>query len=136
MPRDLDYVPTPSPSPWAALYSKAADIIEKGGLVKNIQEDGLGRHCIIGALFKAHYGFAFPAIRVPSVTNEETWRLGAIWARDLGFGPASRSDTYLVGEMTSWNNAPERTAHDVVSRLRLRATPATQPMKEELIHAT
>lgn len=139
MPRDLDWNP-PAPSPWADVYAEAANILENGHLAKFAQTDYRGGHCLIGALYVAHYGFAFPTTVLPNLEHSETWKLGAIWARDLGFGPPSKNPTDFddlqdVSRMTSWNNAPERTRDDVIYRLRSRVSTATQPLEKELAHA-
>ena len=70
---------------------KAADLIEKHGHCKYVLRDKQGRFCIWGALI---------FVGVPCFSVEK------------------RLQKYLGRDSITWNNAPERTAEEVVSTLR------------------
>lgn len=81
----------------ATILSVAADLIEQRGLSKFALEDERGGLCINGAIFKA---------------------LDGEWDDEH---PAVRAVRSHFGEHSGhvkWNNAPERTAGDVVALLR------------------
>ena len=86
------------------LLLKAADALETFGHCKYRLRDDQGRMCLVGALLFAKTGKShFPddkfvassIIRVPFLRIEKS-----------------------VGEPVSWNNAPERTAEEVIATLR------------------
>ena len=110
----------------AKLLLDAAQIIRKHGLAKGTRFDDQGRVCVLGALSKAEVG--------------NPW--GSPWFRDghhsiaavkaladtLPPIPNSEWDT-THGKCAVWNNAPERTADEVINALEscARAIASVQP---------
>lgn len=78
---------------------KAADLIEKHGLVKHRLYDEHGRLCAGGAIYAANTLFG-------------------------GKSQAAMTEAILMlqrhvgGSIAEWNNAPERTAQEVINTLR------------------
>lgn len=95
------------------LAAKAADLIEERGLAKNVLGDAWGRVCVHGALNLASHGsteyssYTPPATRFPD-PDASTWRCGLLVARHIGISEG----------IVAWNNAPERTAQEVIDALR------------------
>ncbi len=87
--------------PWRAGMLDAADLIEKHGHCKSELEDAAGRLCWVGAIRKA---LGYPNAFCPSIKDYQT--------------AIDRSDAFVGDNVVVWNNAPERTAADVVAALR------------------
>lgn len=71
----------------------AADILARDGWIQRQCDDDQGRHCLIDAMWTA---------------NEDTW---------------SKTQAYLEGQLGGvsviwWNDLPERTADEVIAKLR------------------
>ncbi len=91
------------------LLLKAADLIEKRGLAKDTEEDDRGRLCAIGALVTAMG-------KIPLALGREG---GWDDRGDPIFQSALRRMEASVGNVVAcWNNAPARTAEEVVSTMR------------------
>lgn len=86
---------------------RAADILEQRGWCQYEQESPDGRLCLYGAIFTARHGSAMPE---QERSNDDGWNRDA---HTLGFPSA--------GAAVSWNNAEDRTAAEVIARLRSAA---------------
>lgn len=86
---------------WRQILLDAATIIEARGHAKGVLEDFRGRVCVLGAMNVAETGDAF------GLGSCEPWRL---LVNHLG-----------ENSIPHWNNAPERTAGEVVETLRAAA---------------
>ena len=82
---------------------KAADLLEKDGWCQHHLSNNEGAHCVRGALME--FGSAYVVLQAEQ-------RLKAIGI------PCD--DWYGI---VSWNNAPERTAEEVINALRAAACP-------------
>lgn len=86
-------------------YRRAAELLRKRGHAKNILEDFRDRSlCLYGALITARFGNS------TTHTDAVLWQ---DWAHGLGFSDAKTAVT--------WNNAPERTAGEVIELLETKA---------------
>lgn len=111
MPRDLT-------APWTAPETKpaldadgevlwrAADLLAERGHCKKTVEDAYGRHCLYGAINIARRGSAY-------ATGDYTTGRWDADARRLGFSGFEKA--------VLWNNEPQRTAAEVIARLRAAA---------------
>jgi hypothetical protein len=82
----------------------AADLLEKGGHCKHALRNGTA-HCVFGAMIVAAGG---------EVTEDGSVVKLPVFSHKLL--------TLQVGWILDWNNAPERTAEEVISTLRLVAS--------------
>jgi hypothetical protein len=94
---------------WRSMLLKAAEIVRQRGLAKFTQQDKEGRVCVQGAISIAITGKPFC-----SSYHEEYCEITRILARYL-------QDKGEVGAKESgnayWNNAPHRTAEQVIAAL-------------------
>lgn len=82
---------------------KAADLLVQHGHCKHVLEDEKGRICVAAAINMADHGNLY-------------------WDEGADFEAAfDRLSEYLQADPVSWNNAPERTADEVVAALRAAA---------------
>jgi hypothetical protein len=88
----------------ADVLDDAADLIERGGLVKEALYDGEGAFCSVGALYEV---CSTPSLRMDAYT--------AIYSFTGGCSVAD------------WNNAPERTKQQVLDTFRLAAKRERMP---------
>ena len=92
----------------AKVLNKAADLVTERGLNQNGGYYGVrGEVCTLGALRQA-----IDILRIPSVSGFAEEAIYEQLATDLG---------EVAPSVTDWNDAPERTADDVVSLLRRAA---------------
>lgn len=103
----VDHTPAELDEP-SKLLLKAADLIEEHGLTKNCRQYGSAM-CVYGAIIYAHRGDVDQNAFGPSL--EAVRRLERI----VGQAPESWSEGWGAA---NWNNAPERTSEEVVSKLR------------------
>lgn len=87
--------------PWRIGMLKAADLIEKRGHCKGQLEDKAGRLCFVAALQTA---FGHPNYFSGNVSDYKI--------------AIDHADAFCGGNVVTWNNAPERTAAEVVAALR------------------
>lgn len=86
---------------------KAAQIIERDGHTKGTLEDSQGRVCLFGAVSKAESGDAYSG----------GWEKFKTACNILGMTPNDAVD---------WNNAPERTAEEVIDMLVIASIEAEE----------
>ena len=87
----------------------AADLIRRHGLAKEIQLDERGSMCLHGAISIAIYGAPYgPTCFGPCQASD------AVRAQVVKDG---REDAARGYHAADWNNAPERTAQDVIDLL-------------------
>lgn len=98
------------------LRLKAAEVLEQRGHTKHTLEDPTGAVCLIGAFNVALIGRSDH----PWVNLDSDWR-----SQFHHIDAAIRSMGFTISEFHSaksnaidWNNAPERTAAEVIARLR------------------
>lgn len=106
----------------------AAQLIREFGLAKRTQEDHQGRVCFHGAISKAATGSSRAcdrplAAEAQAVAGEYLKRLGAKGIRDT-----SVAYKYIC---VDWNNAPERTAEEVISALEGAALQRAQSLMKK-----
>lgn len=111
----IDHAPAKLDKP-SKLLLKAAALIEEYGLAKHIQCDTTGRLCAVGAIVKADGGVPY---------GEGNLWTGARSMTKVGleahkrFAEALAEITPLQSDpIASWNNTPERTADEVIAKLR------------------
>ena len=101
----VDHTPADLDEP-ARLLLRAAALLEERGWCQNIQEDGQGRMCALGAINNAEgAGATNRGLPFTKAGREANARLCKAVGTDF-FGPAM------------WNNHPQRTQAEVVSKLR------------------
>lgn len=91
--------------PVSDVLLKAAAILERYGHCKNIRHNQHGSFCLMGAISMARFGtvdFDNDAVVIEAATRV---------ARTIG-------GTYDAATAVHWNNEPERTAEEVIARLR------------------
>jgi hypothetical protein len=87
----------PALAPWQTVLVEAADRIEKDGLCQGKYKDDQGRPCTRGAMTSMHHADIVKAVE----------RLAVV----IG-----------TSDITMWNDAPGRTAEEVVYALRKACT--------------
>lgn len=96
---------TPKKLEQADVLERAAGIIETFGLLKHYQGNKREGYCAIGAISVAQYGETF-ALSTPEMET---------------YGDAMGFEGESGWPIARWNNAPERTAQEVIDRLRAGA---------------
>ena len=99
-----------------SILEKAADLIQSGHLVKHMVTDNHGGYCSVGALRKA--GGQDLHDRVFQDAALVLYNKGV--APKLG-NPATNDWQIAWGRVVQWNNAPERTAAEVVEAMKQAA---------------
>lgn len=110
MPFDPVTYKAPAVDALGETFLKAAELIKQHGHYKgyyclNDKGPDFGPVCLWGAINLAHTGFPHDAIPIG---------LSVVIQNRLGFGR---------GELATWNDMPERTASEVIARLRAAAVP-------------
>lgn len=95
------------------LLLKAADVLERHGLAKGIRCDGLGSHCVLGAIDVAA-GYD-PDFGEGDDEKSDAWKSAV---RRLSDALPLMSHLGSNWNAAEWNNAPERSQFEVVSKLR------------------
>jgi hypothetical protein len=106
-----------------SILEKAADLIQSGHLVKHMVTDNHGGYCSVGALQKAggqdlHDWCHRRRDKVLQDTALVLYNKGV--APKLG-NPATNDWQIAWGRVVQWNNAPERTAAEVVEAMKQAA---------------
>ena len=94
---------------WQIVLLKAADIVRRRGLAKYTQRAGDGSVCVQGAISVAVTGQVYCSSRNEKYC-EATRRLGQYLIAKGEEGADETGNAY-------WNNAPERTAEEVIAAL-------------------
>lgn len=102
-----------TPEETAALYEKAAAYVREHGLAKRNFELPDGRVCATGALARAAGMGALVIVQKDDLLDPLAKMLG--WP-GRGVGEVSR-----LGQITDWNDTPERTAEEVAVMLERTA---------------
>ena len=107
-----------------SILEKAADLIESGHLVKNMAADNRGGYCSVGALRKA--GGEVQDLHDWFWRREEVLQDAALVLYNKGVAPklgnpATNDWQIAWGRVVQWNNAPERTAAEVVEAMKQAA---------------
>ncbi len=122
------------------LLRKAADIIEREGHAKGELRDPQGRHCATGAVMAAERPGSYDIFeeRLEALTSDVINAVKAV-GRYLDPNPPVDVNEYTMMHwpmVVNWNNAPERTAEEVVDTLRtvanlhdIAVTPKLQPAR-------
>jgi hypothetical protein len=95
------------------LLLKGADLIEKHGHTKNNLYDDNGAMCFMGALWKAMDAWDI-GLRIQAATSVKRVLGLPNPTRSMGLSPD-------ISAVVDWNNAPERTAQEVIDAMRLAA---------------
>jgi len=111
MPFDLS-PPEPTPRTISTVLLKAAELIRTHGLAKFLRQDDAGQLCIHGAICMALYNNPYGANRDCDMYDPAQHKIGQLIRRELGHvsWPGDWGCAY-------WNNAPERTAEEVIAVL-------------------
>ena len=107
--KDWDRVPS---NPVSDLLMKAAGLIEKHGHTKGQLKDKNGSMCFMGAIWQetSQIDLGLEAAKTTAMA------LGLGFDSHYKMGPSS-----ALWTMVEWNNAPERTAQEVIDAMRLAA---------------
>lgn len=115
----------PHTNPLSEMMLRAADLLEKYGHTKRTLREHNGSMCIMGALNMAHHGDADYQFD-PSHLVEASKIIAEMQdVRDL-YGGCSCVESKDIANVVAWNNAPGRTAQEVIDALRLGARAATK----------
>lgn len=91
---------------------RAAQIIERDGWCQDVLVDELGRVCAVGAIDKAQTG--------------DPEAMGG------NYEPIQKLENLIGADVVNWNNAPERTAEEVIDMLVIASIEALeQPVTRE-----
>lgn len=97
---------------------KAADLIRERGHAKEVFENGAGNLCLHGAINKAVTGNPYYMSGDDPIWVEATERVAGMLFERVYPGAESRAFTDFSGHWASrWNNAPERSADEVIAAL-------------------
>lgn len=103
------------------LLLDAANVIRRDGHCKYVLTDKHGRVCLLGAIYAAVTGQPYyPTIRFVVDEPQKLNSLQTAWnavARATG----DAYPLWLGHDLAEWNNAPERTAEEVISVLETAA---------------
>ena len=92
---------TETTEPWRTIIWKAAALIEANGLCKGRTIDEENRHCMVGAINEIDTGDACTLDR-----------------SQAGDQATTRLHRFCGGNLVDYNNRPERTAEEVVAKMR------------------
>lgn len=93
------------------LLLNAASLLERVGHCKGIRLDGEGRHCVLGAIDVAA---GYDPENVMDESKNAAWHDAVNRIATFIYGDAGEANWRAA----KWNNAPERTAAEVISTLR------------------
>lgn len=102
------------PDDVVATLRRAARLIRDFGLAKRTQEDDEGRVCFHGAISKAATGSSRACDRPLAA---EAQKVAAEFLLKSGAKGIHRMETAYKYSCVNWNNAPERTASEVIAAL-------------------
>lgn len=93
---------------WRMSLLRAAALLEQNGWCQGRTHDSKGRHCLYGAIWRAHYGDDPTTGPVPKSRWEWT-EVFELMRKQVG------------GDAAEWNDAPERNKEEVIAALRAAA---------------
>lgn len=104
-----DPVVSPPQESWRKALRDAAEVIRRKGLCKiGYSDRDAGTVCVLGAIRIAAHG----DLGNDSALSDRAWP--ALYRKLFGREPDSRYRRYDIG---AWNDAPERTAEEVIAAL-------------------
>lgn len=102
-------VETKPENKWRTAFLKASAILEQTGWCQGTVRSATGEHCILGAIWLAHYGVE-PTMAPLSIEKQKEWpQVWEILKETLGKGAAD------------WNDEGGRTKDEVIAVLRSAA---------------
>ncbi len=108
----------PHTNPVSEVLLKAADLIEQRGHTKHIRVDDKGSMCLLGAIAVAQGHDIGYSLGMRGGDTELTYEAAETIVNTLGIMVGLRD---IRGIAVDWNNAPKRTAQEVIDVMRLAA---------------